>query len=103
MKARIVRVDLPGSGIPGPDGRRLIRVDIYADTEAEALFMNNVSKDMILGDSEGQQEKLRNVLKQEGLLAKDFDLVVVPAPGDLCGNTKYLVDGTRCPGCRACS
>ena len=28
---------------------------------------------------------------------------VVEAPGDLCGNTKKLADGSPCPGCRACS
>lgn len=28
--------------------------------------------------------------------------VVVPAPGDRCGNTKKLADGSKCPGCRAC-
>lgn len=28
---------------------------------------------------------------------------VVPAPGDRCGNTGKLPDGTPCPGCRACA
>lgn len=27
---------------------------------------------------------------------------VVEAPGDRCGNTRKLADGTACPGCRAC-
>lgn len=27
---------------------------------------------------------------------------VVEAPGDLCGNTGKLADGSPCPGCRAC-
>lgn len=30
-------------------------------------------------------------------------IVIVPAPGDACGNTKKLPNGSRCPGCRACS
>jgi len=29
-------------------------------------------------------------------------IVIVPAPGDRCGNTGRLPDGTPCPGCRAC-
>ncbi len=28
--------------------------------------------------------------------------VIVDAPGDMCGNTRRLKDGTKCPGCRAC-
>lgn len=28
---------------------------------------------------------------------------VVEAPGDRCGNTKKLPDGSACPGCRACA
>jgi len=28
---------------------------------------------------------------------------IVEAPGDMCGNTKRLPSGGRCPGCRACS
>jgi hypothetical protein len=29
-------------------------------------------------------------------------VVIVPAPGDRCGNTRALPDGQPCPGCRAC-
>lgn len=31
-----------------------------------------------------------------------FPIEVVEAPGDRCGNTKRLPDGSPCPGCRAC-
>ena len=30
-------------------------------------------------------------------------IVIVSCPGDACSNTKKLPDGSRCPGCRACS
>lgn len=30
------------------------------------------------------------------------EIEVVEAPGDRCGNTKKLPDGSKCPGCRAC-
>jgi hypothetical protein len=33
---------------------------------------------------------------------KGNKIEVVEAPGDLCGNTKKLPDGSKCPGCRAC-
>lgn len=39
----------------------------------------------------------------EMLAARVAKLVIVPAPGDRCGNTKALEDGSPCPGCRACS
>lgn len=29
-------------------------------------------------------------------------LQIVEAPGDRCGNTQKLPDGSPCPGCRAC-
>ena len=29
-------------------------------------------------------------------------IVIVPAPGDQCGNTRKLPSGEDCPGCRAC-
>lgn len=35
-------------------------------------------------------------------IAKVPAIEVVEAPGDMCGNTKKLPDGSRCPGCRAC-
>ena len=28
---------------------------------------------------------------------------IVPAPGDRCGNSGKLKDGSPCPGCRACA
>jgi hypothetical protein len=30
-------------------------------------------------------------------------VVVVQAPGDLCGGTRTLSNGRACPGCRACA
>jgi len=33
---------------------------------------------------------------------RNVKVEIVPAPGDLCGNTKILPDGGPCPGCRAC-
>lgn len=30
-------------------------------------------------------------------------VVIVSAPGDVCGGSGRLSDGGRCPGCRACS
>jgi hypothetical protein len=30
------------------------------------------------------------------------DIEIVEAPGDRCGNTRRLPDGSPCPGCRAC-
>lgn len=40
-----------------------------------------------------QRERVRDV----------GSILIVPAPGDMCGNTKQLPDGAKCPGCRACS
>lgn len=31
------------------------------------------------------------------------NILIVEAPGDRCGNTKRLPDGSACPGCRACA
>jgi hypothetical protein len=36
--------------------------------------------------------------------ARPANVVVVhEAPGDLCGGSRLLEDGSKCPGCRACS
>jgi|GEM_PF-6837850 len=40
--------------------------------------------------------------EDDGPNAEGNKIVVVETPGDLCGNTKKLSDGSTCPGCRAC-
>jgi hypothetical protein len=42
---------------------------------------------------------------EDGFLGwpRGWDIEVVEAPGDRCGNTKRLPDGSACPGCRACA
>lgn len=30
-------------------------------------------------------------------------VIVESCPGDACGNTRKLPDGSKCPGCRACA
>ncbi len=30
-------------------------------------------------------------------------IIIVEAPGDRCGGSRVLLDGERCPGCRACA
>ena len=59
----------------------------------------------ILGDGVDDTVQYREVGEFVGGVyptLKKPAIEVVEAPGDLCGNTKKLADGSPCPGCRAC-
>jgi hypothetical protein len=47
----------------------------------------------------GHVRRLEQLLRGEARSG----IEVVSAPGDRCGNTGTLPDGSRCPGCRACA
>lgn len=50
-----------------------------------------------------EAETLRAERDKWRAAAEARTIEVVPAPGDRCGNTSTLEDGSACPGCRACS
>jgi hypothetical protein len=71
----------------------------YFGTEGEKLFEREVGvveikHGFIAGRMGPNDEHISPVVAS---------LEVVPAPGDMCGNTKTLPNGQPCPGCRACS
>lgn len=67
----------------------------------EAWFRNNFPS----GDAAAQRRDSVSLADWLGARssAAASRIKVVPAPGDRCGNTKILSDGSPCPGCRACS
>lgn len=62
-----------------------------AEVRDEALLCAMVRAERMFEVTERKQPRL------------PFDIVIEPAPGDRCGNTKKLESGERCPGCRACA
>lgn len=67
-----------------------------AMTQLQASAENNLALARFADDWELKEVEVKPSRKEK------LEIEVVEAPGDLCGNTKKLADGSPCPGCRAC-
>jgi hypothetical protein len=86
---------------------KLIAKNTQEGAAAMQRLLDSVDQNLLLADfakdwSWVEKEEPEEAPAEKPAKKSKVELEVVEAPGDLCGNTGKLKDGSDCPGCRAC-